>query len=90
MVLKSQRIGTGHPFPSLIDNIVFYIPECSLECSLNLLVLSRLKWSIDCLITFTKDTVILKDWSSRQTIGVRCESNSLYQLSCSDGLSRSF
>nr|KYP40978.1 hypothetical protein KK1_037667 [Cajanus cajan] len=53
----SHGVGTVHLSPSLsIDNIL-YVPESPF----NLLSLSRLTRSLDCLISFTKDSVFLQD-----------------------------
>lgn len=49
----------------------------------NLLLVSRLTRSLDCSITFTNSIVTPQGWSSRQTIGVRYESQGLYYLSVS-------
>nr|KYP47699.1 Retrovirus-related Pol polyprotein from transposon TNT 1-94 [Cajanus cajan]KYP65370.1 Retrovirus-related Pol polyprotein from transposon TNT 1-94 [Cajanus cajan] len=55
---------------------MFFVPESPF----NLLSLSRLTRSLDCLISFTKDSVFLQDWSSGRMIGIGCESHGLYHL----------
>ena len=56
---------------------ILYVPGSPF----NLLSISRLTHSLNCIVSFTKDSVILQDQSSRQTIGTKCESNGHYSLS---------
>ena len=49
----------------------------------NLLSISRLTRSLDCVISFTKDYVSLEDRSSKRIIDTECESHGLYQLQIS-------
>lgn len=46
----------------------------------NLLLVSHLTLSLDCIITFTNSNVTLHDQSSGWTIDIRCESQGLYYL----------
>jgi len=74
--VSSHGIGTIHLFPSMpIDN-VFYVPGSPF----NLLSVSRLTRFLDCVVSFTKDSVCLQDRSSRQIIGTGCESHGIYYL----------
>jgi len=74
--VSSHGVGTIHLFPSLsIDNIL-YVPESPF----NLLSISRLTHSLDCIIFFIKDFVCLQNRSSRRMIGTECESHGLYCL----------
>nr|KYP76941.1 Retrovirus-related Pol polyprotein from transposon TNT 1-94 [Cajanus cajan] len=74
--VTSHGVGTVHLSPSLSIDNVFYV----LESPFNLLSLSRLTRSLDCLISFTKDSVFLQDRSSGRMIGTGCESHGLYHL----------
>jgi len=59
--VSSHGVGTIHLFPSLpIDNVL-YVPRSPF----NLLSVSRLTHSLDCIIFFTKDSVSLQYRSSR-------------------------
>nr|KYP72050.1 hypothetical protein KK1_011337 [Cajanus cajan] len=72
----SHGVGTVHLSPSLSIDNVLYVPESLF----NLLSLSRLTRSLDCLVSFTKDSVFLQDRSSGRMISTGCESHSLYHL----------
>nr|KYP72342.1 Retrovirus-related Pol polyprotein from transposon TNT 1-94 [Cajanus cajan] len=72
----SHGVGTIHLSPSLSIDNVLYVPESPF----NLLSLSRLTRSLDCLISFTKDSAFLQDRSSGRMIGTGCESHGLYHL----------
>ena len=74
--VPSHGVGTINLFPTLSIDNVLYVPGSPL----NLLSISRLIRSLDCVISFTKDFVSLQDRSSGQMIGTRCESHGLYQL----------
>ena len=56
---------------------VFYV----LGSLFNLLSISHLTHSLNCIVSFTEDSVILQDRSSGRTIATGCESNGLYWLS---------
>ena len=73
---QSEGIGTTHPLPSLSVDSVLYVPGAPF----NLLSISRLTKTLDCVVSFTKDSVFLQDRSSGRIIGKGCESNGLYQL----------
>jgi len=74
--VPSHSAGTINLFPSLsIDNVLYVSGS-----PFNLLSISRLTCSLDCVISFTKDSVTLQDRSSGRMIGNRCESHGLYQL----------
>ena len=66
-------------FSSLSIDNVLYVPGSPF----NLLSISRLTRSLDCVISFTKDSVTLQDRSSGRMIGTGCESHGLYQLQIS-------
>jgi len=74
--VPSHGVGTINFFPSLSIDNVLYVPGSLF----NLLSISRLTRSLDCVISFTKDYVTLQDRSSRRMISTGCESHGLYQL----------
>ena len=74
---QSHGVGTAYPLPSLSVNSVLYVPDSPS----NLLSVSHLPHSFNCIVSFIKDFVFLQDRSSGQTIGIGCESNGLYWLS---------
>jgi len=74
--VSSHGIGTIHLFPSLpIDNVLYILGS-----PFNLLFVSRLTRSLDCVVSFTKDSVCLQDRSSGRIIGTGCESHGIYYL----------
>ncbi|WVY93382.1 hypothetical protein V8G54_032470 [Vigna mungo] len=74
--VSSHGIGTVHIFPSISIDHVLYVPGSPF----NLLSVSRLTHSLNCVISFTKDSVCLLDRSSKHMIGTGCESHGLYLL----------
>ena len=74
--ISSHGIGTIHLFPSLSIDNVLYVPRSPF----NLLSVSRLTRSLDCVVSFTKDFVCLQDRSSERIIGTGCESHGIYYL----------
>ena len=74
---QSQGIGTVQILPTLLVKSVLYVPGCPF----NLISISRLTRSHDCVVTFTNCNVTLQDRISGRQIGVGCESNGLYYLS---------
>jgi len=62
--VSSHGVGTVHLFPSLPVDNVLYVPGLPF----NLLFISRLTHSLDCIISFTKDSVCLQDRSSGRMI----------------------
>jgi len=74
--VSSHDVGIVHLFPFLpIDNVV-YVPGLPF----NLLSISRLTCSLDCIFSFTKNFVCLQDWSLGRMIDTGCESHGLYYL----------
>nr|KYP74313.1 hypothetical protein KK1_006987 [Cajanus cajan] len=63
----SYGVGTVHLSPSLSIDNVLYVPKSPF----NLLSLSHLTRSFECLISFTKDSVFLPDRSLGRMIGTR-------------------
>jgi len=74
--VSSHGVGTVKLFPYLTINNVLYVPESPF----NLLSISRLTRSLDCVVSFTNNYVRLQDRSSKQVIGTGCESHGLYHL----------
>jgi len=74
--VSSHGVGTVKLFPSLTIDNVLYVPGSPF----NLLSISRLTRSLDCVVSFTNNSVCLQDQSSKQVIGTGCESHCLYHL----------
>ena len=74
--VSSHGVGTVKLFPSLTIDNVLYVPGSPF----NLLSISRLTRSLDCVVSFTHNSVCLQDRSSKQVIGTGCESHGLYHL----------
>ena len=77
--VSSHGVGIINRFPSLYIDNVLYVSGFPF----NLLFISRLILSLDCVISFTKDFVYLQDRISGQMIGTGCESQSLFHLQTS-------
>jgi len=76
---RSKGVGTVQILLSLSVSSVLYVSSCPF----NLLSISRLTRSHDCIVTFTKSNVVVQDRISGRTIGVGHESQGLYYLSLS-------
>jgi len=74
--VSSHGVGTVKIFPSLTIDKVLYVPESPF----NLLSIGRLTCFLDCVVSFTNNSVCLQDRSSKQVIGRECESHGLYHL----------
>jgi len=74
--VSSHDVDTIHFPPSLSIDNVLYVPRSPF----NLLSISHLTRSLDCVVSFTKDSVCLQDQSLGQIIGTGCESHGLYYL----------
>jgi len=77
--VSSYGVGTINLLPSLSIDNVFYVPGFPF----NLLSITRLNCSLDCVISFIKDCVCLRDQSLGWMIGTGCESHGLYHLQTS-------
>jgi len=77
--VSSHGVSTIHLFPSLSIGNVFYV----LGSPFNLLYISRLTRSLDCVISFPKDSICLQDRSLGWIISTGCESHCLYNLRAS-------
>ncbi|RVW38645.1 Retrovirus-related Pol polyprotein from transposon RE1 [Vitis vinifera] len=62
-------------FPYL--SILSFMP---LSVLFNLISISKITRTLNCFITFSDKSVILQDWSTGKTIGIRRESQGLYHL----------
>ena len=74
--VPSHGVGTINLSSSLSIDNVLYVPGSPF----NLLSISHLTRSLNCVISFTKDSITLQDRSSGRMIGIGCESHGLYQL----------
>ena len=70
-------IGLACPLPSVPLTSVFYVPYCPF----NFISISKLTHYLNCLITFSNNSITLQDWSTGRTIGIGCEFQSLFHLS---------
>ncbi|KAJ9701000.1 hypothetical protein PVL29_006370 [Vitis rotundifolia] len=72
----AKGIGLAHPLPSLPLTYVLY----TLECSFNLISISKITRTLNCSITFFDKFVTLQDRRTRKMIGIGRESQGLYHL----------
>ena len=70
-------IGSTSPFPSIPLTSILYLPNSPF----NLLSISKLTRDLNCLVTFSDNSVTLQDRSTGRTIGIGCEFQSLFHLS---------
>ena len=77
----SQTMAKGieltSPLPSIPLTSVFYVSDSPF----NLLSISKLTRDLNCLITFSDNSVTLQDRSTGRTIGIRREFQGLFNLS---------
>ena len=74
--VEATSVGKVSPIPSLSLSSVLLIPNCPF----NLISISKLTRSLNCVITFTSDSFLIQDRSTGQTVGVETESRGLYYL----------
>ena len=72
----AKGIGSTCPLPSVPLTSVLYVPDCPF----NLISISNLTRDLNCLITFSNNSVTLQDQSTRMTIGIGCEFQGLFHL----------
>ncbi|KAJ9707045.1 hypothetical protein PVL29_002162 [Vitis rotundifolia] len=72
----ANGIGLTHPLPSLPLTSVLY----TLECSFNLISISKITRTLNCSITFSNKFVTLQDRRTGKMIGIGRESQGLYHL----------
>ncbi|RDX87989.1 hypothetical protein CR513_30468, partial [Mucuna pruriens] len=75
--MVSQGVGQVSLSSSISLNSMLYIPRCSY----NLISLSQLTRSLNCLVTFYADSFVIQDQNTGQLIGEGHESRGLYYLS---------
>ena len=73
----AEGIGSTCPLPSLSLTFVLYVPNLPF----NLIFISKLTYDLNCLITFSDNSIILQGRSTGKTIGIGRESHSLFLLS---------
>jgi len=74
--VSSHDVDTVKLFSSVTIDNVLYVPRSPF----NLLFISRLTRSLDCVVSFTNNSLCLQDRSSKQVIDTGCESHGLYHL----------
>ena len=62
----AKGIGLTCPLPSIPLTSIIYVPDSPF----NLISISKLTRDLNCLITFSNNSVTLQDWSTRRTIGI--------------------
>ena len=75
--IMAKGIGSVCPLPSVPLTSVLYVPDCPF----NLISISKLTHDLNCLITFSDNSVTLQDWSTRRTIDIGREFQGLFHLS---------
>ena len=71
-----KGIGSTSPLPSVPLTFVLYVPDCPF----NLISISKLTRNLNCLITFSDNSVTLQDWSMGRMIGIGREFQGLFHL----------
>ena len=72
----AKGIGSACPLPSIPLTNVFYVPECHF----NLISISKLIRDLNCLITFSDNSITFQDQSTWRAIGIGREFKSLFHL----------
>ena len=73
----AKGIGSACPLPSMPLTFVLYVPNSPF----NLISISKLTRDLNCLITFSNNSVTLLDQSTGRMIGIGCEFQGLFHLS---------
>ena len=73
----AKGIGSASPLLSIPLTSVLYVPDSPF----NLLSISKLTHDLNCLITFSDNSVTLQDQSTGRTIGIEHEFQGLFHLS---------
>ena len=73
----AKIIDYACPLPSVLLTFILYV----LDCPFNMISISKLTLDLNCLITFSDNSVTLQDRSTRRTIGIGCEFHGLFHLS---------
>ena len=72
----TKGIGLACPFPSVPLTYVLYVSDCPF----NLISISKLTRDLNCLITFSDNSITLQDQSTGRTIGIGREFQGLFHL----------
>ena len=72
----AKGISSACPLPSVPLTSVLYVPECPF----NLISISKLIRDLNCLISFSNNSITLQDQSKGRTIGIGREFQSLFHL----------
>ena len=73
----AKEIGSASPLPTIPLTLLLYVPYSPF----NMLSISKLTRDLNCLITFSDNSVTLQDQSTRRTIGIGREFQGLFHLS---------
>ena len=73
----AKEIDSACPLPFIPLTYVLYVPNYPF----NLIFISKLTRDLNCLITFSKNSITLQDWSTGRTIGIGLEFQGLFHLS---------
>ena len=73
----AKGISSACPLPSIPFNSVLYVPDSPF----NLISISKLTRDLNCLISLSDNFITLQDQSTRRTIGIGREFQSLFHLS---------
>ena len=74
----AKGVGLACPLPFVPLTSVLYV----LDCPFNLISISKLTHDLSCLITFSDNSVTLKDQSTGRTIGIGHEFQGFFHLRC--------
>ena len=72
----AKGIGSACPLPFVPLTYVIYVPDCSF----NLISISKLTHDLNCLITFSDNSITLQDQIIGRTIIIGCEFQGLFHL----------
>ena len=72
----AKGIGSACPLPFVPPYFVIYVPNTPF----NLISISKLTWDLNCLITFSDNSVTLQDRSKGRTIGIGRKFQGLFYL----------
>ena len=75
----AKGIGSACPLPSIPLTFVLYVPDSSF----NLISTNKLTCDLNCLITFSDNSITLQNQSKGRTIGIGREFQDLFHLSLS-------
>ena len=73
----AKGIGSACSLPYVPLTSIIYVPDCPF----NMIFISKLTHDLNCLITFSDNSVTLQDRSMGRTIGIGCEFQGLFHLS---------